>query len=219
MGAPVPGVEVEVRGADGRARPERRVGRIFVRGPSVTRGYFGDPEATRAVLVDGWLDTGDLGFVAGGELYVCGRAKDVIIIRGANQAPEEFEECLEGLAGLRAGCAVALPLATPEGEALLVLAETTPAADATLAERIRARIAARTGVRPQRGRAPGAGHAAADLERQAAARRGAAPLPRRRAAAAGAGHPGPARRGGGALPPRARPRPPRPALTQPCILA
>jgi fatty-acyl-CoA synthase len=150
VGAPLPGVALEIRGADGRPLAGGRVGRIFVRGPAVTRGYFLDPDATRAVLDGGWLDTGDLGFVSGGELYICGRAKDLIIIRGANHAPEAFEECLDGLPGLRPGCAVALPLPTAEGEALLVLAERTRGArDPTLAERIRACIVARTGVRPR----------------------------------------------------------------------
>ena len=77
------------------------------------------------MLQDGWLDTGDLGFVADGELYVCGRAKDVVIIRGANHAPQEFEECLDGVAGVRQGCAVALGF-QPDGggeEQLLILAE------------------------------------------------------------------------------------------------
>ncbi|HXU74438.1 MAG TPA: AMP-binding protein [Polyangia bacterium] len=151
VGVPIPGVAVEVRDEDGAAQRDGRLGRIFARGPSVTRGYFDDPAASRAVLAGGWLDTGDLGFVDGGELFIAGRAKDVIIIRGANHAPEEFEESLDGVPGLRAGCAVALPLATSEGEALLILAEEKPGArDETLAERIAARVAAYTGVRPRK---------------------------------------------------------------------
>jgi acyl-CoA synthetase (AMP-forming)/AMP-acid ligase II len=125
VGVPIPGVEVEIRGEGGAALLERRLGRIHVRGPSVMQGYLGDPEATARVLRDGWLDTGDLGFAAGGELFVHGRAKDVVIVRGANHAPEEFEGCLEGIPGLRPGCAVALGF-TPDGgdgEELLVLAE------------------------------------------------------------------------------------------------
>ena len=125
VGPPVPGAEVEVRGEDGRPLPERRLGRIFVRSPSVMRGYLGDGAATSRALPGGWLDTGDLGFVAGGELFVHGRAKDLVIVRGSNHAPEEFESCLEGLSGLRPGCAVALGF-LPEGadeEQLLILAE------------------------------------------------------------------------------------------------
>jgi acyl-CoA synthetase (AMP-forming)/AMP-acid ligase II len=87
VGVPVPGCEVEVRDDEQRALPEGRVGRIVVRGASVMREYFGRPDATGEALRDGWLDTGDLGFVDRGELHVCGRAKDVVIIRGANHAP------------------------------------------------------------------------------------------------------------------------------------
>jgi acyl-CoA synthetase (AMP-forming)/AMP-acid ligase II len=125
VGTPVPGVEVELRGPGGAALPEGRLGRIHVRGPSLMSGYLGDPEASAQAIRDGWLDTGDLGFVAGGELHVHGRAKDVVVVHGANHAPEEFEAALAGVAGVRPGCAVAAGFA-PEGEggeALLVLVE------------------------------------------------------------------------------------------------
>ncbi|BDG10136.1 AMP-binding protein [Anaeromyxobacter paludicola] len=125
VGRPIPGAEVEVRGPDGAPLPERRLGRIFARGPSLMRGYLGDEAATARALAGGWLDTGDLGFACEGELYVHGRAKDVVIVRGANHAPEEFEACLAGLPGLRAGCAVAVGHAPDggDGEELLILAE------------------------------------------------------------------------------------------------
>lgn len=155
VGAPVPGTDLEVRGPDGRLAGERRVGRIFVRGPSVMTGYFGLPEVTRTVLTRGWLDTGDLGFVAGGELYVCGREKNVIVIRGANHLPHEFEECLAGVQGVRAGCAVALGFVPDgeDGEQLLVLTERSrdggkADGDERAAERIRRAILAQTGIRP-----------------------------------------------------------------------
>ena len=152
MGAPVPGTEVQVRGEDGRERPERVVGRIVVRGPSVMTGYFGRPDATAAVLAGGVLDTGDLGFVAGGELYVCGRAKDVVVVRGANHAPQEFEECLTGVAGVRTGCAVALGFVPDgvSGEQLLVLAERSRdgGGDDGTADRIRRAVVERTGILP-----------------------------------------------------------------------
>jgi fatty-acyl-CoA synthase len=153
VGSPVAGFEVEVRDEQGQAVPERRVGRVFARGPSVMAGYFGDAEATaRALSKDGWLDTGDLGFVADGELYLTGRAKDLVIIRGANHAPQTFEECLQGVEGVRVGCAAALGF-TPEGsedEALLILAERagTEADDAAVEERVRAAVVASTGIRP-----------------------------------------------------------------------
>jgi fatty-acyl-CoA synthase len=157
VGTPVPGVEIEVRDADGKSAPERTVGKIFTRGPSVMVGYFGRPEATAGALRDGWLDTGDLGFVADGELYVCGREKDLIIIRGANHVAHEFEECLDGLPGVRAGCSVALGFVPDEedGEQLLVLAERARDArhddgDAGTAELIRQAVLEHTGIRPHR---------------------------------------------------------------------
>ncbi|MBI5547818.1 MAG: fatty acyl-AMP ligase [Deltaproteobacteria bacterium] len=153
VGSPLAGVEVEVRDLHGREVPERRVGRIFVKGPSVMAGYFDDPQATRQVLREGgWLDTGDLGFHAGGELYVCGREKDVVILRGANHSPQEFEECLAGLAGLREGCAVALGYQPTgeDGEELALLVECAAGAEPTsdLVEAIRGEVLARTGIRP-----------------------------------------------------------------------
>ena len=153
VGVPIPGVEVEIRGEDDDALPERRLGRIHVRGPSLMEGYLGDPAATSRVLRDGWLDTGDLGFHAGGELFVHGRAKDLVIVRGANHAPEEFEACLAGIEGLRPGCAVALGFLPDRGdvEELLVLAERTRGArgeGAVLEEAVREAVSSRTGVRP-----------------------------------------------------------------------
>ncbi len=156
VGFAMPGVDVEVRSDEGEEVRERRAGRIWVRGPSLMAGYFNDPAATARALVDGWLDTGDVGFIADGELYICGRAKDLVIIRGANHAPQEFEECLDAVAGVRQGCAVALGFVPPggaDGEELLILAEraATPAStepvSISLPAEIRAAILERTGVR------------------------------------------------------------------------
>lgn len=158
VGVPIPGIELELRDEQGHQVAEGRVGRVHVRGPSVMTGYFGGAEASARVLNDGWLDTGDLGFLHGGELHLCGRAKDLVIIRGANHAPQEFEECLDAVRGVRTGCAVALGF-VPEGgsEELLILAETAGDADGGLEERIRAAVLERTGIRPHtvRALAPG----------------------------------------------------------------
>ena len=134
VGAPLPGVDVDLRD-----------GRIFVRGPSVMREYFGNPEATRDTLKDGWLDTGDLGFVEDGELFVSGRAKDVIIVAGRNHAPQEFEDALDGLPGVRPGCAVAVGRPGDEGEELVLLVEQS---DDLAADAVSARVVERTGIRP-----------------------------------------------------------------------
>lgn len=153
VGSPVAGFEIQVRDEQGHTLPECRVGRVFARGPSVMTGYYGDAEATaRALGADGWLDTGDLGFEAEGELYLTGRAKELVIIRGANHAPQSFEECLQAVEGVRVGCAVALGFTPEEGEdeALLILAERAgpEGDDAAVEERVRAAVVAGTGVRP-----------------------------------------------------------------------
>jgi acyl-CoA synthetase (AMP-forming)/AMP-acid ligase II len=153
VGTPLPGVAVEVRNEGGAPAGEGRLGRIFVRGPCVMAGYLGDPAGTRAALAGGWLDTGDLGFVAGGELHVHGRAKDVVVVRGANRAPEEFEAALAGVAGLRPGGAVALGFEPPggAGEALLVLAERARGAaepDAAIEAAVRRAVLDQTGIAP-----------------------------------------------------------------------
>jgi fatty-acyl-CoA synthase len=153
VGTPIPGFELRVVDADLQPMPECVVGRIHVRGPSVMRGYFGNAPASAQAVRDGWLDTGDLGFVHQGELYLCGRAKELVILRGKNHAPQEFEDALDGLAGVRHGCAVALGFtpAGEEGEELTMLVErdeTVAVPEAVLADAVRARVVERTGVRP-----------------------------------------------------------------------
>jgi acyl-CoA synthetase (AMP-forming)/AMP-acid ligase II len=150
VGTPVPGCELEVRDEAGLALGEGALGRILVRGPFLMSGYFGDEVTTARAVRDGWLDTGDLGFVDQGELFVCGRSKDLVIVRGRNHAPQEFEDALELLDGVRTGCAVALGFVPPgeTDERLLLLVETTTAPSATLEAAIRAAVLARTGVDP-----------------------------------------------------------------------
>jgi fatty-acyl-CoA synthase len=150
VGAPVAGVEVCIRDEQGASLPEGRVGRVLVRGPNVMHGYFERPEATSKALVDGWLDTGDLGFVAEGTLLLVGRAKELVILRGANHAPQTFEECLAGMLGVRAGCVVAFGFVpdASSSEELGLLVETDGAPVADLEERVGAEVVARTGVRP-----------------------------------------------------------------------
>jgi acyl-CoA synthetase (AMP-forming)/AMP-acid ligase II len=152
VGKPLAGVDVEIRSEQGESLPDRRIGRIFVRSPGVMHGYFALPDATETAVPNGWLDTGDLGFTLDGSLFISGRAKDVIILRGANHPPQAFEECLEGAPGLRTGCAVALGFAPEEeaGEELAILAEVEKETDisAELVEQVRGRVAAATGIRP-----------------------------------------------------------------------
>jgi fatty-acyl-CoA synthase len=104
-GPALPGHRIECRAADGTALPEGRVGRVFAKGPSLMRDYFREPEATAETLSpDGWLDTGDLGYFARGELVITGRAKDLILVNGRNVWPQDLEWAVEaGVAGMRSG--------------------------------------------------------------------------------------------------------------------
>lgn len=107
LGAPLPGTEMRIVSDAREVLPERRVGRLEVRGPSLMEGYLGRPEATAAVLKEGWLDTGDLGFLDRGELFLTGRAKDIVLLRGRNYAPTDLEQALDILPAVRKGCSVA----------------------------------------------------------------------------------------------------------------
>jgi acyl-CoA synthetase (AMP-forming)/AMP-acid ligase II len=149
-GRPLAGVEIEIRDAAGVSLPPGRVGHVFVRGPSVMLGYFGRTDLTDQALRGGWLDSGDLGFTHDGELFLCGRHKDIVVVRGANHAPEEFEAALDELPGVRTGCAVAVGFvpAGEDDEALAMLVETTSEATSSLADDVAARVEERTRIRP-----------------------------------------------------------------------
>ncbi len=125
-GRPLPGHEIRLVDGAGREVGERIEGRIQFRGPSATRGYLHNSEATRSLLRGDWLDTGDLGYLADAELYVTGRVKDVIIRAGRNLHPTELEEAVGRIDGVRKGCVAVFACTDPaEGaERLVVLAET-----------------------------------------------------------------------------------------------
>ena len=148
LGAPVPGCEVRIGSPEGETLTEGTPGEVLVRGPSVMKGYFGNPEASARALLDGWLRTGDLGFVEDGALYLSGRAKDVVIVRGQNHAPQEFEEALDGLPGVRAGCVAAVGVIEGDAEELALLVEIEGGPSDGLAEAVRGRVVERTSVRP-----------------------------------------------------------------------
>lgn len=153
VGPPVPGFDVSIGDPSRAAVRDDVEGRIYVRGPSIMQGYYGNRDATERVLRDGWLDTGDLGYVVDGQLYVSGRAKDVIIVRGANHMPQEFEEPLLDVDGIRTGCVVAVGEQSPEqgGEGLLILAERahgTKRTDSEIVLAITSILVERTGIRP-----------------------------------------------------------------------
>jgi 1-acyl-sn-glycerol-3-phosphate acyltransferase len=142
VGTPLPEHEVRVVDDAGRERPEGEVGRLVFRGPSMTPGYYRQPEATAAIREgDGWLDSGDLAFVLDGELHIAGRRKDVIIKGGRNFVPQEIEEVASAVEGVRKGCVVALGVSHPTlgTESLVIVAETR-ARDETMRDRIAAAV-------------------------------------------------------------------------------
>jgi fatty-acyl-CoA synthase len=126
-GPPLPEHAVAIRDAAGRDLGPRRVGRIHARGPSVMQGYFRDDAASAEVLSpDGWLDTGDTGYLTEtGALVITGRAKDLIIVNGRNIWPQDIEWTLETrLEGVRQGGIAAFPVERQGGEGLGVVLET-----------------------------------------------------------------------------------------------
>ena len=115
-GKPLPDMAVEIRGENGEARGDHQIGKVWCQGPSVMHSYFRDPQATEDCLVDGWLDTGDMGYMADGYLFIVGRAKDMIIINGKNHWPQDIEWAVEQLPGFNHGDIAAFALETETGE-------------------------------------------------------------------------------------------------------
>ncbi len=120
-GRPLPGIEVEIRGEDDNPRGDHQIGKVWCRGKSVMHSYFRNEEATEDCLVanaDGevWLDTGDMGYMADGYLFIVGRAKDMIIINGKNHWPQDIEWAVEQLPGFNHGDIAAFSVETDNGE-------------------------------------------------------------------------------------------------------
>lgn len=151
VGGAIPGHEVFVVDAEGAPVAEREVGHIVVRGPSVMQGYFRAPDATAKVLKDGALWTGDLGFLDGDALFVTGRAKDLIIVRGRNYYAEDLERVATRVPGARPGGVVAFGV-YDEAQArdLVVIAcetkLTDEAARIALVERLAASVSEHSGL-------------------------------------------------------------------------
>jgi fatty-acyl-CoA synthase len=150
-GPVLPEHELEVRDDAGAVLPEGHVGRIFVRGPSLMKGYFGEPEASARVLsADGWLDTGDLGYLVDGEIVPTGRAKDLILLNGRNVWPQDLEWSAETeIEKLRSGDVAAFSVDEDAGEQLVVLVQarsSDPEVRRTLTEDVAALLRARHGV-------------------------------------------------------------------------
>ncbi len=151
-GKPVTGMEIEIRDGNGDILPDRGIGKVFVRGTSVMVGYFRDEETTEACLQDGWLDTGDMGYMSGGYIFIVGRAKDMIIINGRNHWPQDIEWAVEQLPGFKSGDIAAFAITGPSGEetpAVLVHCRVSdPHERGRLRDDIRERVRAITGISP-----------------------------------------------------------------------
>lgn len=152
VGRPVAGTSIEILGDDGRGVPEGTVGEVRVSGPSLMDGYFGNDEASAAAITDGWLRTGDLGFIDGGRLFITGRAKEMIIKGGRNLYPYDLERVAGEVDGVRQGGVAAFGRANPATgtEDLVVVAETTHLDEGkreSIAKAVRAELLSVLGVK------------------------------------------------------------------------
>ena len=140
-GPPLPGHQLRAVDTSGRELAEREEGRLEFRGPSATSGYYRNPEETTRLLREDWIDTGDMGYIAEGEVYVTGRVKDLIIRAGRNIEPAELEDAIGALDGMRKGCVAVFGMSDPRSgtERIVVLAETRKI-DAAARERLRSEI-------------------------------------------------------------------------------
>jgi acyl-CoA synthetase (AMP-forming)/AMP-acid ligase II len=128
VGRPLPGLTLKLIDSDGAEQNEGEVGEIVVQGPSIAAGYFGDPTETARTFRAGWLHTGDMGYLSAGQLFILGRQKELIVVRGRKYPPSVIESALVGIDGLRRGKAVAfsVPSETDGSEKLVVAAEVSP---------------------------------------------------------------------------------------------
>jgi len=125
-GQPLPGHEIRLVDDLGLEVGERREGRLEFRGPSATSGYFDNEAKTRELICGGWLDSGDRAYMAGGDVYITGRIKDLIIRGGQHIYPQEIEAAIAGIPGVRKGCVAVFGVADPASgtERVVILAET-----------------------------------------------------------------------------------------------
>jgi fatty-acyl-CoA synthase len=147
-GRPFPDHALRVVDGDGRPVGERIVGEILVSGPSVMRGYMSGPGETDAVVREGWLATGDLGYLADGELFVCGRRKELIIVGGRNYFPQDIERVVNGVPGVRAGGVAAFAATAPghPDRAVVVVETRGPVSADALQAEVRRRVLQATGL-------------------------------------------------------------------------
>ncbi len=130
-GVALPGHRIEIRDEDNRALPDRRIGWVCISGPSLMQGYYDDREATRSVFTpDGWLNTGDMGYLVDGELVITGRSKDLIICNGRNIWPQDLEWAVESRCGVSPGHVAAFSVDDDDDRERIVVVLETRARDA-----------------------------------------------------------------------------------------
>ncbi|MBE9540034.1 MAG: AMP-binding protein [Proteobacteria bacterium] len=140
-GQALPGHQIRIVDPTGLELPDRQEGRVQFRGPSATSGYFRNPEETGRLFDKEWLNSGDLGYVSGGDVFITGRSKDVIIRAGRNIYPDELEEAVGNVSGIRKGRVTAFASSDPDsGTERLVLIAETREKDPSMLEQLRHQI-------------------------------------------------------------------------------
>jgi fatty-acyl-CoA synthase len=144
----LPGHRLRIVDENGRNLPDGAIGEIMLAGPSVMKGYYSDDDLTSETLRDGWLGTGDLGYLSDGELFVCGRIKDIVIVNGRKHHPHDLEWVVDDVAGVRRGRVVAfgaMRIGAQDRVVIVVEPSGTVSAE-TLTETIRQRVAVVCGL-------------------------------------------------------------------------
>lgn len=151
LGSPIPGMEMQIIDpSTGKELPERCVGELQLRGDSVTTGYYKRPDATEELLAGGWLRTGDLSYTVDGELVVCGRSKDVIIVGGRNVYPQDIEKIVGNLDGVRTGNVIAFGVEGRHGaQNIIVVAESKGGDLPEIRKRVTSAITQAEGIPPK----------------------------------------------------------------------
>jgi fatty-acyl-CoA synthase len=151
LGRPIPGLQMRIVDPQtGQRRREREVGELEIRGTSLTTGYYNRPEATAEAFRHGWLRTGDLAYLVGGQLVMCGRIKDLIIVGGRNVYPQDIEAAVATVEGVRAGNVIAFGVAGRHGrEAIVVVAESKAAEPEPVRKQVAAAVREAVGVPPR----------------------------------------------------------------------